>query len=254
MPPKKNRKPAQPVRQRRNKANPDEYRREGLVTVDHDSFSAMLFMPQQLKGVETATPGILYQNRSDIVQEKYIVQVRRVGGLWEYTVEIGGVETKLPGKVFDRLASYRQSILKEQRRDRADNQLRRVAAADQVEAAREPDDPAVSTWSAPTPTLWGWTMTTWREEPKRIVRDSTLNVMRHLDAACLQRVLDAAQHIQTQVSAMADEYAESPALTLEHLVERCWMLSDLPPITARLNLAGRTSITCTPRESRPCSW
>ena len=62
-------------------------------------------------------------------------------------------------------------------------------------------------------------MTTWREEPKRIVRESTLNMMRHLDAGCLQRVLDAAQHIQTQVSAMADEYAESPALTLEHLVE-----------------------------------
>ena len=144
MPPKKNRKPAPPVRRRRSKANPDEYRREGLVTVDHDSFSAMLFMPQQLKGVETARPGILYQNRSDIVQEKYIVQVRRVGGLWEYTIEIGGVETKLTGKVFDRLASYRQSILKEQRRDRADNQLRRVAAADQAEAAREPYDPAAS--------------------------------------------------------------------------------------------------------------
>ena len=62
-------------------------------------------------------------------------------------------------------------------------------------------------------------MTTWREESKRVVRESTLNLMRHLDAACLQRVLDAAQHTQTQVSAMADRYAGSPALSLEHLVE-----------------------------------
>ena len=62
-------------------------------------------------------------------------------------------------------------------------------------------------------------MTTWREEPKRIVRESTLNMMRHLDAACLQRVLDAAQYIQTQVSAMADRYAGSPTLSLEHLVQ-----------------------------------
>ena len=62
-------------------------------------------------------------------------------------------------------------------------------------------------------------MTTWREEQKRILRESTLNMMRHLDAGCLQRVLDAAQRIQTQVSAMADRYAGSPTLSLEHLVE-----------------------------------
>ena len=85
---------------------------------------------------------MLYQNRSDTTQEKYIVQVRRIGGVWEYTVEIGGVETKLPGKVFDRLTSYRQSIIKEQRRDRAQNRLRRIAADDQAAATREPDDPA----------------------------------------------------------------------------------------------------------------
>ena len=143
MPPKKNRKaPPATASRRRNKANPDEYRREGLVTVDHDSFSAMLFAPQELKTIEQTSPYMLYQNRSDTIQEKYIVQVRRIGGVWEYTVEIGGVETKLPGKVFDRLMSYRQSIIKEQRRDQAENRLYRVAAADQAEAAREPDDPA----------------------------------------------------------------------------------------------------------------
>ena len=38
--------------------------------------------------------------------------------------------------------SYRQSIIKEQRRDQAENRLYRVAVADQAEAAREPDDPA----------------------------------------------------------------------------------------------------------------
>ena len=38
--------------------------------------------------------------------------------------------------------SYRQSIIKEQRRDQAENRMYRVAAADQAEAARQPDDPA----------------------------------------------------------------------------------------------------------------
>ena len=57
MPPKKSRKAAPATaRRRRNKANPDEYRREGLVTVDHDSFSAMLFAPQELKTIEQTSP------------------------------------------------------------------------------------------------------------------------------------------------------------------------------------------------------
>ena len=140
---KKSRKPATaPVRRRRQKANPDEYRREGLVTVDHDSFSAMLFAPGKLQRIQDSAPGILMQNRFDVVQEKYIVQVRRIDQTWEYTVEVNGQEFKMPGKVFDRLMSYREAILKEQRQDRAQNRLRRVAAADQAKAAREPSNPA----------------------------------------------------------------------------------------------------------------
>ena len=140
---KKSRKPATAlVRRRRQKANPDEYRREGLVTVDHDSFSAMLFAPGKLQRIQDSAPGILMQNRFDVVQEKYIVQVRRIDQTWEYTVEVNGTEFKMPGKVFDRLMSYREAILKEQRQDRAQNRLRRVAAADQAKAAREPNDPA----------------------------------------------------------------------------------------------------------------
>ena len=143
MPPKKSRKAAPATaRRRRNKANPDEYRREGLVTVDHDSFSAMLFAPGKLQRIQDSTPGILMQNRFDVVQEKYIVQVRRIDQTWEYTVEVNGEEFKMPGRVFDRLMSYREAILKEQRRDQAENRLYRVAAADQAEAARQPDDPA----------------------------------------------------------------------------------------------------------------
>ena len=143
MPIKKSRKAAPATaRRRRAKANPDEYRREGLVTVDHDSFSAMLFAPGKLQRVQDSTPGILMQNRFDVVQEKYIVQVRRIDQTWEYTVEVSGQEFKMPGKVFDRLMSYREAILKEQRQDRAQNRLRRVAADDQAAATREPDDPA----------------------------------------------------------------------------------------------------------------
>ena len=137
-------KQATTVRRRRAKANPDEYRRKGLVTVDHDSFSAMLFAPEKLKLIQDTTPGILMQNRSDVVQERYVVQVRRIDRTWEYLVAIGGEEFKIPGKVFDRLMAYRKSIIEEQRRDRTEDQLRRVAAADQAEAAREPYDPAVS--------------------------------------------------------------------------------------------------------------
>ena len=146
MPTKKKQKSGKPattpVRRRRPKANPDEYRREGLVTVDHDSFSAMLFKPKQLKNVEEVSPYMLYQNRSDVIQEKYIVQVRRISSVWEYTVEIAGVETKLPGKVFDRLVRYREQIIREQRQDQAEHRMRRVAADDQAAAAREPADPA----------------------------------------------------------------------------------------------------------------
>ena len=57
MPPRKTRKTAPATaRRRRNKANPDEYRREGLVTVDHDSFSAMLFAPGSCNASRTARP------------------------------------------------------------------------------------------------------------------------------------------------------------------------------------------------------
>ena len=38
--------------------------------------------------------------------------------------------------------SYREAILKEQRQDRAQNRLRRVASDDQAAATREPDYPA----------------------------------------------------------------------------------------------------------------
>ena len=76
------------------------------------------------------------------MQERYIIQVRRIARTWEYTVQVGELEFKFPGKVFDWIASYRKSILEEQRRDRAENNMRRIAAQDQAAAAREPDGPA----------------------------------------------------------------------------------------------------------------
>ena len=94
-----------------------EYKRESLVTVELDAFQASLFAPEKLKLIQDTTAGILMQNRSDVVQERYVVQVRRIDRTWEYLVAIGSEEFKIPGKVFDRLMAYRKSIIEEQRRE-----------------------------------------------------------------------------------------------------------------------------------------
>ena len=58
-----------------------------------------------------------------------------------------------------------------------------------------------------------------RTEGERAVREMTLDMMRRIDGECVRRVLDVAEDVRERVTGTADQYAESPALTLEHLVE-----------------------------------
>ena len=51
------------------------------------------------------------------------------------------------------------------------------------------------------------------------VADLTVQMMRHADAGGVQRLLDAAKDIKARVTGTGDQYVESSALTLEHLVE-----------------------------------
>ena len=64
----------------RLQAKDGEYKKQDLVTIEMDASRAMLFAPQKLKAKTTAMPGILAQARDDIVEEQYIVTVRRIQG------------------------------------------------------------------------------------------------------------------------------------------------------------------------------
>ena len=105
-------KPATP-RPRRKNLLPDEYKREGRVTVSMDSIQAALFAPRKLEQLNHDRPGALLQQRSSVIEEKYMVTVHRIGGQWEYAVEHDGETLRLPGEVVDRMDYYRQSINKE---------------------------------------------------------------------------------------------------------------------------------------------
>ena len=67
----------------RLQAKDGEYKKQDLVTIEMDAYRTMLFAPQKLEAKTTAMPGILAQARDDIVEEQYIVTVRRIQGTWE---------------------------------------------------------------------------------------------------------------------------------------------------------------------------
>ena len=126
----------------RLQAKDGEYKKQDLVTIEMDAFRAMLFAPQKLEAKTTVMPGILAQARDEIVEEQYIVTVRRIQGTWEYTIHHDGQEIKLPAEVVDRINKSRDLIISRGRKDAARSRMQRVAADDQAAAAREPDDPA----------------------------------------------------------------------------------------------------------------
>ena len=51
------------------------------------------------------------------------------------------------------------------------------------------------------------------------VADLTVQMMRHADAECVQRILHTVEEIRARITGMADRYAGSPTLSLENLVE-----------------------------------
>lgn len=126
----------------RLQARDGEYKKQDLVTIEMDAFRAMLFAPEKLKVKATAMPGVLAQARDDIVEEQYIVTVRRIQATWEYVIHHDGTEIKLPAEVIDRINKSRELIISRGRKDAARNRLHRVAVVDQAAATREPDDPA----------------------------------------------------------------------------------------------------------------
>ena len=126
----------------RLQAKDGEYKKQDLVTIEMDAFRAMLFAPEKLNAKAGTMPGILAQARDDIVEEQYIVTVRRIQGTWEYTIHHEGDEIKLPAEVVDRINKSRELIISRGRKDAARNRLQRVAAGDQAAAARKPDNAA----------------------------------------------------------------------------------------------------------------
>ena len=141
-----------PSRRRKNLL-PDEYKREGLITVEMDSIQAALVAPRKLEQLNQERPGVFMQKRSSVIEEKYIVTVHRIAGQWEYTVEHDGETYRLPGAVVDRMTAYRQSIIKEQRSLQAHSRLRKVGDADQSQAAEE-EDGEYPSWIKEDQCLW----------------------------------------------------------------------------------------------------
>ena len=86
------------TRSRVRPTNNGEYKKQGLVTVEMNSFEAELFAPEKLREVERTRPGILAQGRSDIVEEKYIVTARRIESTWEYTIDHDGKTSGYRGR------------------------------------------------------------------------------------------------------------------------------------------------------------
>ena len=129
-------KTKQQPRKRRNLL-PDEYKRRGHVAIEMDEMQAMLFAPDKLQTLHQQRPGHFLEARAAVIEEIYIVTVHRMDGVWEYVVQHDGETFRLPGQVVDRILSYRQSIIKEQRRARGQERFRRIAQEDQAEALEQ---------------------------------------------------------------------------------------------------------------------
>ena len=111
--------------QRRKGLRPGEYRKRSTVFVER---------------LRTADEQARYVEDNLYTTDAYIVITHREDGQWIHTVELHGEMMRLPGKVVERIQGQKDSIIKEQRSDRAKERHETLAAqakADQDEAEAE---------------------------------------------------------------------------------------------------------------------
>ena len=111
--------------QRRKGLRPGEYRKRSTVFVER---------------LRTADEQARYVEDNLYTTDAYIVITHREDGQWVHTVELHGEMMRLPGKVAERIQGQKDSIIKEQRSDRAKERHETLVAkaqADQDEAEAE---------------------------------------------------------------------------------------------------------------------
>ena len=111
--------------QRRKGLRPGEYRKRSTVFVER---------------LRTADEKARYVEDNLYTTDAYIVITHREDGQWVHTVELHGEMMRLPGKVVERIQGQKDSIIKEQRSDRAKQRHETLVAkaqADQDEAEAE---------------------------------------------------------------------------------------------------------------------
>jgi hypothetical protein len=111
--------------QRRKGLRPGEYRKRSTVFVER---------------LRTADEQARYVEDNLYTTDAYIVITHREDGQWIHTVELHGEMMRLPGKVVERIQGQKDSIIKEQRSDRAKERHETLVAkaqADQDEAEAE---------------------------------------------------------------------------------------------------------------------
>ena len=111
--------------QRRKGLRPGEYRKRSTVFVER---------------LRTADEQARYVEDNLYTTDAYIVITHREDGQWTHTVELHGEMMRLPGKVAERIQGQKDSIIKEQRSDRAKERHETLVAkaqADQDEAEAE---------------------------------------------------------------------------------------------------------------------
>ena len=111
--------------QRRKGLRPGEYRKLSTVFVER---------------LRTSDEQAQYVTDDMYTTDAYIVISHREDGQWTHTVELRGEMMRLPGKVVERIQGQKDSIVKEQRSDRAKQRHETLAAqakADQDEAEVE---------------------------------------------------------------------------------------------------------------------
>ena len=111
--------------QRRKGLRPGEYRKRSTVFVER---------------LRTTDEKAQYITDDMYTTDAYIVITHREAGQWVHTVELHGEMMRLPGKVAERIQGQKDSIIKEQRSDRAKQRHETLAAqakADQDEAEAE---------------------------------------------------------------------------------------------------------------------